>query len=121
MAESIKAGADTIDVRDVIARIEELETTPEEGGEELQGLLDFMDDLKNEGGEDEWRGAWYPLLLIEELHFEDFAREEAENIHNKVLRVYVWPFCCIDWKQAAKELQQEYSSVEYDRYTYWYR
>ena len=60
-------------------------------------------------------------LLIEGIHFEDFAREQAESLYGKVLRAHMWPFCCIDWAQAAEELQRDYSSVEYDGFTYWYR
>ena len=32
-----------------------------------------------------------------------------------------WPLTCIDWVQAAEELQQDYMSYEFDGYTYWVR
>ena len=32
-----------------------------------------------------------------------------------------WPCNCIDWEQAAEELQVDYSTVEYDGETYYYR
>jgi hypothetical protein len=34
---------------------------------------------------------------------------------------YAWPRNCIDWKEAAEQLQQDYSCVEFDGTTYWYR
>ena len=33
----------------------------------------------------------------------------------------LWPYSCIDWEQAAEELQQDYMSVEFDGVTYWMR
>ena len=32
-----------------------------------------------------------------------------------------WPNNCIDWEQAAQELQQDYTSVELGGTTYWVR
>ena len=120
---AITAGTGTINVRDVIARIEaiEAETAREEWDDEEQRLLGLMSDLKGNGGDDEWRGGQYPSFLIEDSGFEDFAMEEAENIHGAAIWKNAWPFNCIDWARAAVELQQHYSSVEYGGYTYWYR
>ena len=127
---------DIIDVRDVIERIDEIEQThiheedkqgvlqcpDEEEHEELDGLFALMDDLKGYGEDEEWRGDWYPLTLIRDSYFEDYAEELAgdigaidRNLEGK------WPYTCIDWAQAARELQMDYTSVEYDGVTYWYR
>jgi hypothetical protein len=32
-----------------------------------------------------------------------------------------WPFTCIDWEQAASELQMDYSAVDFDGVIYWIR
>ena len=127
----ISAGTDVLDVRDIIERIEELEPEhetcadtgclDEPGHDEYRGLVDLMELLAGNGGDEEWRGVWYPLLLVHDSYFEDYAREEAEGIYGKELRDPVWPFNCIDWREAAARLQQDYRSVEYGGYTYWYR
>jgi hypothetical protein len=108
--------ADIIDVRDIIARIEELENT-EDGvvvaphDVEYRALCAIMDDLKGYGGDEQWRGDWYPLTLIRDHHFTEYAQELAEEI-GAVDADAKWPNNCIDWDQAARELQTDYSSVE---------
>ena len=32
-----------------------------------------------------------------------------------------WPCSCIDWKQAALELQQDYTAFDFAGVTYWGR
>jgi hypothetical protein len=116
---------DVIDVRDVIAKIEEMEER--EGGAEdhemcieLRRLRSLMEDLKGYGGDEQWRGDWYPLQLIHDSYFETHAQELAEDC-GMIERDAKWPYTCIDWKQAARELRGDYSSVEFEGVTYWYR
>jgi len=89
--------------------------------EELVMLTAFMDDLKGNGGDEQWRGDWYPVTLVRDSYWEDYAREEAEDMYGKELEGSYWPFTCIDWERAARELQMDYSSAEFDCVTYWYR
>ena len=151
-------GDDTIDSRDIIKRIDELEdertdleTSVEEatvnynaldGTEEedersdvehemeiAQEALkewdsDYGDELKNLkiiadefAGYGDWK---YGETLIEDGHFEDYARELAEDCCD-MKNANSWPFTCIDWKDAARELQYDYTSVDVDGYTYWMR
>ena len=119
-----------IDIRDVIARVEELEDelSPMEENdrfyfeerEELALLTALLDDLKGCGGDEDWRGDWYPLTLIQDFYFEEFAQEEAESLGLIKADIW-WPYNCIDWERAAWELRSDYSSVEFDGETYWYR
>ena len=88
--------------------------------EELQTLEKLLEELKGCGGDEQWLGDWYPVTLIRYSHFEDYAKELAEecgmvNVDAK------WPNNCIDWEKAARELQWDYSTVDYDDVTYWYR
>ena len=133
---TISSRDDIIDVRDVIERVEELESAVEdyenpEGDleahdehqeqlEELALLTGLLDDLKGYGGDEQWRGSWYPLVLIRDSHFEDYAQELAADI-GAINRDASWPNNCIDWGQAACELQQDYREVEFEGVTYWYR
>lgn len=122
--------ANIIDVRDIIARVEELEaelspTEESEGDdneerEELATLRGILDELKGYGGDEQWEGDWYPGTLIRDTYFEDYARELAEDI-GAIDRKASWPNTCIDWEEAAEQLQQDYSGVEVEEIKYWYR
>lgn len=117
----IEAGEDVLDVRDLIARYEELEDTEdaEERGER-DSLKSLLDDLAGDGGDEQWRGVWYPVVLVNDSHFERYAQEMAEDI-GAIPDDAKWPCNCIDWEQAARELQGDYASVEWEGVTYWYR
>lgn len=143
MSTDLDLSANLIDVRDIIARVEELEqdrenTTdiPHEAGdawgsglwaeenpedaEELRELTGILDDLKGYGGDEQWRGDWYPVTLIRDTYFEYYAQDLAEDI-GAVKRDAEWPTSYIDWTAAAEELQQDYSSTEIKGTDYWYR
>lgn len=88
--------------------------------EELETLAGLLDDLKGYGGDEQWRGDWYPITLIRNSYFQDYAQELAEEI-GAIPKNNRWPCTCIDWEQATRELRMDYNSVEYDGVTYWYR
>lgn len=123
---------DIIDVRAIIERVEELEdivpnSEAEDAGEyqeeheELATLTSLLDDLRDVGGGDhQWKGDWYPVTLIRESYFKDYAQELAEDI-GAIPADAGWPARCIDWDQAARELRMDYTSVEFDGVTYWTR
>ena len=119
MSRDTSNSADLIDVRDIIARVEELEGERDDY-EELGPLVELLTDLRGHGGDEKWRGDWYPGLLVRDSYFEDHAREEAKSC-GLIKESDAWPARCIDWAEAASELQQDYSTVEYDGVTYWYR
>lgn len=115
---------DIIDVRDITDRVDELEDEqPLESDDdlaELDALKKLLEELRGNGGDHQWDGDWYPLLLIRDSHFEDYAQQLADDI-GAINSDAGWPNNCIDWERAARELQMDYSTVEYDGVTYWYR
>lgn len=115
---------DILDIRDIIERVEALEDEQplkdDEDLAELDRLKELLGDLAGYGGDEQWQGDWYPITLVRDSHFTDYARELAEDI-GAVNTDASWPNDCIDWKRASRELQTDYSSVEYDGITYWYR
>lgn len=142
MTNTISHLDDTIDVRDIIARVEELREerddlqTALDGGsqedvnalaewetdnaEELAELESLLDDLNGMGGDEQWEGDWYPTTLIRDSYFQDYAQELAEECC-MIDPNAKWPMTCIDWEKAARELQWDYSSVEVNGVTYWTR
>lgn len=88
--------------------------------EELETLEGLLDELSGCGGDEQWDGSWYPVTLIRDSYFRDYAQELAEEC-GFIPEGLRWPCTCIDWEQAAHEMRMDYSSVEYDGVTYWYR
>lgn len=132
---------DTIDSRDVIARIEELEAerdafdeaqaerATENGDETGAAWADVYeaeaDELKAlkalaeeaEGYSSDWR---HGETLIRDSYFVEYAEQLAEDI-GAIDRDASWPLSHIDWDAAADELKQAYTSVDFDGVTYWIR
>jgi hypothetical protein len=90
-------------------------------GEELKALTDFLEELKGNGGDEQWRGDWYPVTLVRESYWRDYAQEYAEDVGDPTMRDAGWPYNCIDWDQAARELRIDYTCSDFDGVTYWYR
>jgi hypothetical protein len=141
MSREISNHDDVIDSRDVIERIEELTDEREyildkadmhdaidlqhdtaleldewdaDNASELAALKALAEDAE---GYVDWK---HGAQLIRDDYFEDHAREMAEDM-GAVKDDASWPYTCIDWEQAARELQQDYTSVEFDGVTYWVR
>lgn len=142
MSRNISNSDDIIDSRDVIARIEELEDEREsmvedlnaaegdaeagvhatalaawdaDNGAELAALKALAEEA--EGYAADWH---HGEALIRDSYFETYAQELAEDI-GAIDKSASWPARCIDWKQAAEELQQDYTQVDFDGIAYWIR
>ena len=111
---------DVINSHEIIYRLEELKSEaldgPLEAHEytELQRLQELADECEDA---DDWE---YGVTLIRGTYFEDYARELAWEI-GAINADHEWPLNCIDWEQAARELQMDYTPVDYGLVTYWYR
>ena len=134
--------ADIIDTRDIIARIEELEAEYEpisdsdddaareawdntDEGKELSMLLELMEGMKGYGGDEQWRGDWYPITLIRESYFTDYIKELIHDCYEmpKEMNTGAWPYrhMTIDYEAAADEAKGDYNELEIDGVTYFYR
>jgi hypothetical protein len=127
-----------IDSSDVIARIEELESEQEdlldghlfddlapkdqadfleweeENGHELDTLRKLADEAKESP---DWQ---HGETLIRDSYFQEYAQDLAEDC-GMIPKDNAWPCTCIDWERAARELQMDYFSVEFDGIVYWIR
>jgi hypothetical protein len=116
---SIDPGLDIIDSRDVIERIKDLEET-EELDEDEEEELKLLKALEEEASS---CGAWNDgELLIKDDYFEEYAQDFANDIGAIDPKLADrWPYNCINWKEAAEELQSDYFSVSFGDYVYWIR
>ena len=146
LTTSIESSEDNIDSRDVIARIEELEDDRIQLCDALEELE--AADTKNatavkaaQEALDEWDEScdglellalselakqcedvsdWkWGVTLIRDNAFKEYAWELAEDISG--IDMNQWPANCIDWDEAVCELQQDYTSVDFEGVTYWVR
>lgn len=140
---------DVIDSRDVIARIEELESeradlaeavseaATEDDAEDAQtahadavtALATWHESdegqelktLKALADQGEGYGDWsHGETLIRESYFQDYAQELAEDC-GMIPKNLAWPCTCIDWEQACRELKMDYTEVDFDGVSYFMR
>jgi hypothetical protein len=65
----------------------------------------------------EWR---HGETLINDSYFESYAQELAEDT-GAIDSNATWPLNHINWEAAAEDLKSDYTPIEYDGETYWYR
>lgn len=121
---------DIIDSRDIIERIEDLQAIDEDITELDQGEKDELVallGLAQEGAD--YAPDWeYGEALIRDSYFKEYAQELAEeftpasNTRDAQDMIHTqWPYTCIDWDQAARDLKMDYSAIDFDGVTYWVR
>lgn len=97
--------------------IKDLDSALEDFGDEEKEELKALEDVENQIG---MSAFLHGETLIPERDFKEYARELAEDI-GAIPDNAKWPCTCIDWEQAAEELKQDYSSLEYEGKTYYFR
>lgn len=127
----LNSSDDTIDIRDAIERFEELddaldidasEVMPGTSGElqemreEHSKLKKLLEELEGNGDDEEWRGDWYPVTLIHESYFEQYMDEMIADCYELP---ELPSFMTITLNYEA--LKMDYSDVEIDGVTYFYR
>ena len=100
---------------------DELEWFLEEDGENTEEDFDYIDKIKELREVKEELGiAWdNGVYLVEENDFKEFAEEFAKGLYG--FNSNDWPFRCINWDEAAGELESDYSIIEIDDATYYYQ
>lgn len=122
MADSISTYEDILDVRDIIERYEELEEDEErdeEDEKEFKLLESLLEELKGMGGDEQWKGDWYPITLIRDSYFKDYTEELCKDVGYISSDFPSW--IEVDWEATADNVQQDYSSIEIEGVEYWYR
>lgn len=85
--------------------------------EEFKTLNLLLSNLVSKGGDEQWRGDWYPITLIRDSYFEKAMDELLEDVGELPKELPCYLKITVDYKA----LQMDYSSVEFDGVTYWYR
>ena len=146
------AGSDIIDVRDIIARVEELREElqdamdeNEEGHNfdslpmyveavsqdysaahanklydeavELRKLEALLNELLGYSGDEQWEGDWYPVTLIRDMYFNDYMDDMLEECGEIPKNLPGYLTITVDYDA----LKQDYSEVEFEGETYYYR
>ena len=119
LPQPIDNSADVIDIRDVFARIDYLAGDPHPD-DELTALRALVEECAGNGGDEERDGIWYPVTLIRDSYFQEYAQELADEC-GLINREVSWPYTCIDWDKAARELRMDYTAIDFDCVTYWIR
>jgi hypothetical protein len=63
----------------------------------------------------------FGVYIIRDSYFQEYAIQYAEDI-GAIRSAAVaddWPMTCIDWDRAAKDLQADYTAIDFDGRTYW--
>jgi len=128
-------------VEDITDRVEELRDNIEcyenEGGDlekhdehldekaELVMLEGILDELRGNGGDHQWEGNWYPQELIAGSAFVDYITDLIDECYEmpKEINSGDWPYrhMSIDYESAAKEAEQDYTTIEIDGNDFFYR
>lgn len=80
--------------------------------ERIAAIRDLKDEIYG------WEDG---VTFVKDSYFEEYAEELAEDLGITSSKFQNWPYNCIDWSNAADQLKDDYSSVEFDGETYWYR
>ncbi len=120
MSNQIDNTQDTIDSRDIIARIEELEGIEEPDNEEAQELAIL---LKVQEQAEPYAADWqYGETLIRESYFTDYIEELIKDCYSmpKEFESGAWPWrhMTLDYEAAADEAQCDYTRIDFDGVDY---
>ena len=122
MTNEITNMQDTIDSRDIIERIADLSALASYGGgldrdEEAELMALIALEAEGRGYAPNWE---HGEVLIRDSHFEKYAEQLANDL-GLINADAKWPNSCIDWEQAARELQYDYTALDFDGVIYWVR
>lgn len=106
------------DLRGAVADAESaLESAESEYGEDEAGELAELEELESEISDFRHGETMIPVD-----RFTEYAQELAQDLGYMDRKgADKWPFTCIDWEEAAKELSQDYTEVSYQGQDYYVR
>jgi len=114
LAEECGTREDYAPAEDAASALDDLAEWDADNAEELAAL----DALIPEGSGD-WEDG---ETLVRETCFKEYAQELADDIGDMPRGEEIrWPYTCIDWERAARELRYDYTGADWAGVTYYYR
>ena len=99
---------------DILFEEEEIESWKQDWQEEID-KISCIDEIENEIGSE----FNYGITLIPEDDFEDFVEQDLKDCGYISDDFPSW--IEIDWEATAENVKQDYSELEYEGETYFYR
>lgn len=88
---------------------------------ELLQIYTLMNQLRGYGGDEQWEGDWYPLHLIHEDYFTDYAQQLVKDVGDIPNELPWYIQSNIDWEGVADEIKNDYSEIIFNNQIYYYR
>lgn len=93
--------------------------TVHEDAIEYLSLCELLDGLCGNGGDELWRGEWFPITLISEDYFVDYVKELLIDCGD--LPKDIPHYIEIDWQKTAENIAVDYSVIDFNEKTFFYR
>ena len=117
--ESLDPEEDKEEIRIAKEELEQIRKDLEDEAEELKILMDFVGEFEGYGGDEQWRGNWHPVTLVNEDYWEEYCEELCTDLGYISKDFPSW--IEIDWKSTAENIKVDYTSGEFDGVTFWGR
>ena len=82
-------------------------------------LCNLIDELSGNGGDELWRGEWFPITLISQDYFVEYAKELLTDCGD--LPKEIPHYIEIDWQKTAENIAVDYSVIDFNEKTFFYR
>ena len=113
---------DTFDTRDMMERLAEIEDS-EDADEraECERIRAAQSEIEQYAGDKCDDG----IQMVADSYFKEHAQQLAEDC-DMIPRDLAWPYTCIDWDQAARDLRMDYTAITLTdsngtKHDFWYR
>ena len=117
--ESLDPEEDKEEIRIAKENLEAKQKELEDEQEEFEQLQEILDELKGNGGDEKWRGDWYPITLINSDYFTEYTEELLKDCGYIPKDLPSW--IVIDWEETADNVKVDYQSIDIGEEEYYYR
>ena len=103
--ESLDPKEDKEEIRTAKENLEAKKKELEDEREEFKQLEEILEELRGNGGDEQWRGDWYPITLINSDYFTDYTEEMVKECYEFPREIPWW--IKIDWEETAENVKVE--------------